>query len=325
MVSYTAPKGWKKSEKPGTLSFSKEVQNKFCIITLYQSINASADAKKNFDLSWEALIEDNLGGGKATMHPGSTDKGWETLVGAAPFSKEGLEGVAILISSSKNNKVMNIVSITNTDVFQKEMETFLEKIVLRDETAALDTRKQATNDLDPDNIQRIDGLAPDNGNTSVAKPANNATAPAVKTPSHEVWMSYKYNMTYKKYAIAFFLKYADGSCLDYLPEEGMLGFSKATDKDASTRHWGTVKSVGNELHMIYPTNSTVRKLGKKTAMKMSYPPESEITFYYRCVPVDGLRFDGEYSSGGTYGNPNWYKNADHDKNDIIRFYHGIYI
>jgi len=66
------------------------------------------------------------------MQPGSTDKGWETKIGSAPFDKEGLKGSAILINSSKNNRQVNILIITNTDKYQKEMETFLESLDLKE-------------------------------------------------------------------------------------------------------------------------------------------------------------------------------------------------
>ncbi|MFT3677754.1 MAG: hypothetical protein QM781_17815 [Chitinophagaceae bacterium] len=52
---------------------------------------------------------------------------------------------------------------------------------------------------------------------------------------------------------------------------------------------------------------------------MNCPPGSKTSFYFKCVSVDGLTLDGEWSSGGPYGNPNWYKDPNY-KEGTIRFY-----
>ena len=101
IVNYTEPFGWQKSEKPETVSFSKETDKGFCIMTIYKSIDGSPDAKKNFDVSWESLVQNIIGAGKPTMQPATTDNGWQTLLGSSPFEKDGLKGAVILITSSK--------------------------------------------------------------------------------------------------------------------------------------------------------------------------------------------------------------------------------
>jgi len=132
IITYTPPKGWTKSEKAQTLSFSIEKGNAFCVITLYKALDATTDAQQNFDLAWQSLVQENLGvTTKAQMQPGSTDKGWETKMGSAPFEKDGIKGAAILVSSSQADKMVNLMALANSTDFQAEMEDFLASISLK--------------------------------------------------------------------------------------------------------------------------------------------------------------------------------------------------
>ena len=129
IVTFQPPKNWAKSSTAETLTFSKDDTNgNFCVMTLYKSIEAGNDAKKNFDISWKSLVQEILKTSNAIMQPSANDNGWETQIGSAPFNKDGLQGAAILMTSSKNSKMMNILILTNTENFQNEMETFLESV-----------------------------------------------------------------------------------------------------------------------------------------------------------------------------------------------------
>jgi hypothetical protein len=283
IIAYKEPSGWKKEQKAETLTFTKEKGADFCMITVYKSIDATNDPEQNFSMSWQALMQQNLGTGAATMQPGSSDKGWETRIGSAPFEKENIKGAAILISSTNNSKLVNIICVTNTEAYQQEMESLLESIDLKSHAA---------------------GAVP-----------TAATSTTISTPRHEVWMNENYSILKKRYERAWFVKYANGDCLSHLPGEGLLGISKTNDQ--AGRKWGVVRDKGREIHLDY--GDAVLKLGKQTATKMSYPSGSASNFYYKCVPVDGLKLDGEWSSGGSFGDPNWYKNPNY-KDGTIRFY-----
>lgn len=133
IVSYMPPNGWVKSQKAGTITFTKENnKGEFCLITIYKSTAATANAQENFNLAWESLVKENLGiTTAAVMQPGSTDNGWETKMGSAPFEKDGIKGAAILVGSSQLGKMVNLLTITNSNVFQTELETFLESVSLK--------------------------------------------------------------------------------------------------------------------------------------------------------------------------------------------------
>lgn len=275
IISYEKPMGWKQSTHGETLSFSKEDDKEnYCVITLCKSVEAGTDARANFNLSWETMAMNNLGTGKATMQPGTTDNGWQTLMGSAPFEKDGLKGAAILVNSAKNNRMVNILILTNTDKFQKEMETFLDGITLLGTPSA---RKLANN------TQQQTGT----------NSANNGSRP-------EVWM----NMQYKsisndfnpmgKMKPQFYVIYPNGDYYPHFPPEGLLTFSSA-NKNGS---WGTFTIKGNKGKFQSKYESIeVEKISATQMKKAGYTLS-----YYKCVPVDGLTLEGQWGSF-----PEWRK------------------
>mgnify|MGYP003574916087 CR=1 FL=1 len=143
IITFTPPKGWTKSEKDKTLSFSIEKGNAFCVITLYKALDATLNAQQNFDLAWQSLVQENLGvTTKAQMQPGATDQGWETKMGSASFEKDGIKGAAILVSSSQAGKMVNLMALANSTDFQSEMESFISSISLKKPVAQNTATKQ---------------------------------------------------------------------------------------------------------------------------------------------------------------------------------------
>jgi len=268
IVNFIAPKGWQRNEKTGTLAFSKESGKEgFCIITLYKSIDATDNAQANFDMSWEALIQKSLGNEKAVMQPGSTDNGWETKIGSSLFEKEGIKGAVILISSSKDRKLVNIVSTTNTHAFQKEMETFLDGIVLKGE---------------PTTAQRSS--------------SNNAvqTKNLTTGPKYDLWMAHKLKVggSLAEYSFQYVVLSSDNRCLFYFPEKGLNNVEQ--DFPASSDSWGKVSDKGDKLILVNKYGTM--ELYKRTATAMGRYADSKPGDYYKkCKPVNGLRIEGAYS------------------------------
>lgn len=276
VVSYSPLKGWTKSSTATTLTFTKEEGNQFCVISLAKSIDATADAQQNFDNSWQTIAQTNLGAGKAQMQPGSNDNGWETKIGSAPFEKEGITGAAILISSSKNNRQVNILIITNTETYQKEMETFLESIDLQ-ETAATNNNVQPTN-------------------KSKSKP--------------ELWVNWREmqkDMSDQKTSgnlkpiVEFYVIYSNGDYFPNVPYEGLTDF----DQSYHPESWGKFTMQGNK-------GKFKSKYDEITVTKVSETKMEQIGLYnygfYKCLPVDGLRLEGAYN----FVSPNWGKDPQLD-------------
>lgn len=134
LATYTAPKGWSKKATAQTVQFIKEnkTTGAFCLITLYKAIDAANTPKENFEDSWATLVKEVVTvSTEPEMQPAVTENGWEVQSGYAPFENDGNKGIALLVSSSGHEKLVNILIMTNTDAYEAEMTKFLESVDLK--------------------------------------------------------------------------------------------------------------------------------------------------------------------------------------------------
>ncbi len=275
IVTYTAPQKWSRDQKAETLTFTKERGSHFCMMTIYKSIAAGNDADTNFTMAWQSLVQENLGvASQPTMQPESTDNGWETKTGSAAFDKSGITGVALLISSSQENKLVNILVLTNTGIFQKEMEGFLASVVLQQKKAGSNT------DTAPAAVQAADKVKD--------KP--------------ELWvgrrLTYLMNSSTEanpKTVTDFFVIYPNGDYLQHVPYQGLA----TLDKSYATESWGKFTLAGAKGRFKNKYDEIA--VTKKSATHM----EKDGYSYglYKCLDVDNLRIEGAY----THVSPDWGK------------------
>ncbi len=154
ITTYTAPRGWKKQTTESTIQFSKEdaAKGTYCLLMLFKALPGAPDSKDNFDAAWETVVKEVVTVSAApTMLTPSSENGWEAQSGYAPFTKDGDNGIALLVTSSGFNKMVNILALTNSDVYQQEMTAFLESITLKkmppapNKTATPPTKPEKTN------------------------------------------------------------------------------------------------------------------------------------------------------------------------------------
>ncbi|MBI5856995.1 MAG: hypothetical protein HZB42_05020 [Sphingobacteriales bacterium] len=134
LATYTAPKGWKKQPAESAVQFSKEdaAKGTYCLITLYKAVPGTANSKENFDLAWTSVVKEMVTVSTAPeMQAVTTENGWETQSGYAAFESDGTKGVALLVTASAIDKMVNLIVLTNTDVYEKDMTAFLESIILK--------------------------------------------------------------------------------------------------------------------------------------------------------------------------------------------------
>lgn len=162
IVSFTMPNGWKKQATATTFQLSKENTSTggYCLITLLKSIPGSADAKANFDAAWETVVKETVKvSAPPVMQPSATEDGWEVQSGYAPFEGESGNGVALLITSTGYEKMVNLLVLTNTDVYEQEMTAFLESIHFKKQLPKSNDPVNTGNETKTAGVAKKDGFA----------------------------------------------------------------------------------------------------------------------------------------------------------------------
>lgn len=132
-VSYNPIKGWKKERTDKFVRFSKidEAKGTFCIISIYPSAGGGNASKSNFDTSWQKIVGEPLGAGEPGMEELKTENGWELQTGSAQFTKEGVTGIAMLVTASNNGTMVNMLVLFNSDVYAVQLQDFIGSIDLK--------------------------------------------------------------------------------------------------------------------------------------------------------------------------------------------------
>ena len=180
IITFTVPQGWDKKPSERAIQFSKEdaATGTYCLITLYKSVPGTASSKENFDLAWTSIVKEIVTVSSAPeMQPAAIEDGWEAQSGYAPFEGEGSKGIVVLVTSSRFQKMVNIVILTNTDVYEKDMTAFLESVSFQKSVAAqtqdvIETQQAETTNVQTNtSVQLADNEPQNNSNTNTAAPA----------------------------------------------------------------------------------------------------------------------------------------------------------
>jgi hypothetical protein len=134
LATYTFPKGWKKEKTESSVSFGKEDVKKgsYCLLILYKSVSGTGNSKNDFDAAWESIVKGMLPITAAPeMQTASEEGGWEGQSGYAPFEKDETKGLAMLVTMSGYQKMMNLLILTNTQDYQSDIEKFLASVKLK--------------------------------------------------------------------------------------------------------------------------------------------------------------------------------------------------
>ena len=134
LATFTPPKGWVKQQGKDALQLSKQdtKTGNYCLITLYKSLPGKADAKENFSMAWSSLVKEMVAVSvDPEMLPSATENGWETQSGYAPFESDGNKGIAMLVTATAAEKMVNMIILTNTEMYEKEMSAFIESVSLK--------------------------------------------------------------------------------------------------------------------------------------------------------------------------------------------------
>jgi hypothetical protein len=133
IVSYTAPKDWKKEAKPGVVNYThlNTTAGTFCVITMYASSASSGDDQKDFANEWKELVVTPY---KAEASPKTetqtTAGGWKAVTGAAAVKVDGTDVYIILTVISGFGKTVSVRSSLNDLAYTAQIDAIMETMEL---------------------------------------------------------------------------------------------------------------------------------------------------------------------------------------------------
>ena len=279
VTTFNAPKGWRKEVSPGgdIIRYTKEdaTKNVFAMITIFKAVPAGADSKANFDSAWEEFAQKTMNANDPQMSPVRNQNGWEVQSGLAAFQKDGIGGAAMLATASGESKMVNILLVTNTDIFQTEIESFFASVKFQ--TIPAKSIEQRATTVDRSAIRSKD------------KP--------------ELWINRR--IATSIYANPptvsdLYLIYPNGDYFPNVPYEGLINVNRSFQPES----WGRFTMNGTKGR--FKNNYDEIAVTKRSATVMD--KDGYTYAFYKFLPVDGLRIEGAY----THVSPEWGKDPQLD-------------
>ena len=147
IISFKTPKGWQKEAGKNAvqLGVDDSATGGLCLITMFKPLPGSSDSKVNFESAWESIVKETVKvSGEPQMQSPMSENGWTAESGLAQYESDGRKGVVLLVTISGQDKMVNILILTNTDKFQPEIGAFLESVDLPKIKAATESRIKPT-------------------------------------------------------------------------------------------------------------------------------------------------------------------------------------
>ncbi len=134
IASFQAPKGWTREANDKTIQFTTEnkAERTYCVLTMLKSLPATGTSVENFNLAWASLVKGAVNPtSPPEMLPSANEGAWAIEIGYSPFEKNGQKGVAMLATISGSGTMLNVLILTNTQAYEKDITAFLESIDLK--------------------------------------------------------------------------------------------------------------------------------------------------------------------------------------------------
>ncbi len=133
IISFKTPKSWQKeaSKNAVQLGIDDSATGGLCMITMFKPLPGSSDSKVNFEAAWEKIVKETVSvSGAPQMQTPMSENGWTAESGLAQYESDGKKGIVLLVTISGQEKMINILILTNTDKYQQEIAAFLESVDL---------------------------------------------------------------------------------------------------------------------------------------------------------------------------------------------------
>ena len=145
IATFQVPAGWQKKVTADTVQLSSNKAEAFCLITVYKSIPAAGGPDENFEAAWKTIVATAVNVQAASqMSAPETKAGWEIRSGLAEFDKQGVKGIVYLVNASAFGKMVNVILITNSGDYEKDVSEFLNSISLKKPESSATQQSGAT-------------------------------------------------------------------------------------------------------------------------------------------------------------------------------------
>ena len=124
VISYFAPEGWKKETEENLISYTATKKNNWCKINIVKSTVSKGNIEKDFESEWQAVVK-NYNPTEEPTVGGSKESGqWKVKAGGSKFVYDSSNADVLLLTATGYNRCASIVTVSNSDVFEDEIETF---------------------------------------------------------------------------------------------------------------------------------------------------------------------------------------------------------
>ncbi len=131
ILTYSAPKSWQRKVSQSAVQFGVDNAKGTSLITVFKALPGTGNAQDNFKTAWETIVKGTIKTvGKPEMQPAAQENGWTVASGASSYESDGKKGIVALITMTGQQKMVNILVLTDTDAHQAEITAFLESVHL---------------------------------------------------------------------------------------------------------------------------------------------------------------------------------------------------
>jgi len=143
MITYTAPKGWKKEVTKDIISYTTiNTQTKnWCRINIVKSTSSKGSIEQDYESEWQELVVKSYKPDKAAPldEPKETN-GWKIKSGGAKFNFNNSDAMVLLTTATGYNRCASIVATTNNARYLEDIDSLLASVELKKiETIAAQT------------------------------------------------------------------------------------------------------------------------------------------------------------------------------------------
>ncbi len=147
IVTYTAPRDWKKETNVGVVNFTNANTStgSFCVIAIYASTASTGNPQKDFKRDWKELVATPF---NAEANPKSetqiTPEGWTVVTASAPVKQDGVDLYIMLTVASGYGKSLSIRTSLNDQAYIAQIDELFNTMEL-DKSASISTNNNNTN------------------------------------------------------------------------------------------------------------------------------------------------------------------------------------